>query len=109
MPQEPLRTVPLQAKPVSVAVTSDGQLALVALEGGKVAMFDILAHQIIRTFDVGGSPHFIITGLNPPLLTTPLPQQHQLSLLPHTLLIIIFIIVLLVALMLVVARKRMML
>src|SRR5437879_4686047 len=57
MPQEPLRTVPLQAKPVSVAVTSDGQLALVALEGGKVAVFDIQTIQITKTLDIRGNQH----------------------------------------------------
>ncbi len=111
MPQEPLRTVPLQAKPVSVAVTSDGQLALVALEDGKVAVFDIPSHQITKTFDIGGSPHFIITGLNPPPLTATSSQQTQLALLSHSLqivLIIIFVIVLLVVPLLMVARKRMM-
>ena len=73
LPQEPLRTIPLEAKPLSVAVTSDGQMALVALESGKVALFDIPAHHITNIFNVGGNPHFIITGLNPPLP----PTQHQ--------------------------------
>lgn len=73
LPQEPLRTIPLEAKPLSVAVTSDGQMALVALEGGKVALFDIPAHHITNIFDVGGNPYFIITGLNPPQP----PTQHQ--------------------------------
>jgi DNA-binding beta-propeller fold protein YncE len=73
LPQEPLRIIPLEAKPLSVAVTSDGQMALVALESGKVALFDIPAHHITNIFNVGGNPHFIITGLNPPLP----PTQHQ--------------------------------
>jgi len=76
LPQEPLRTIPLEEGPVAVAVSSDGQLAFVALEGGKVAMLDIPAHRITNTFDVGGDPHFIITGLNPPLLSSP---QHQIQ------------------------------
>jgi len=74
LPPEPARTVPLPSIPTSVAVTSDGQLAFVALEGGKVAMLDIPTHQITNTFDVGGNPHFIITGLNPPVFA-PNPQQ----------------------------------
>jgi DNA-binding beta-propeller fold protein YncE len=74
LPHEPLRTIPLEARPISVAVTSDGQLAFVALEDGKVAMLDIPAHHITNTFDVGGDLHFIITGLNPPTLSPPLHQ-----------------------------------
>jgi DNA-binding beta-propeller fold protein YncE len=90
LPQEPLRTIPLEAKPLSVAVTSDGQLALVALEGGKVALFDIPAHQITNIFNVGGNPHFIITGLNPPLP----PTQHQVpaSEQPWTLQIVLLLV-----------------
>ncbi|HEX3639826.1 MAG TPA: hypothetical protein VHV10_00905 [Ktedonobacteraceae bacterium] len=63
----------------SVAITSDGQLAFVALEGGKVAMLDIPAHQITNTFDVGGNPHFIITGLNPPVFSATPQQAHILQ------------------------------
>jgi hypothetical protein len=74
LPHEPLRIIALEARPISVAVTSDGQLAFVALEGGKVAMLDIPAHHITNTFDVGGNPHFIITGLNPPTAPPPLHQ-----------------------------------
>lgn len=74
LPPEPGRIIPLPAIPTSVAVTSDGQLAFVALQGGKVAMLDIPTHQITNTFDVGGNPRFIITGLNPPVLA-PNPQQ----------------------------------
>lgn len=74
LPREPGRTIPLPAIPTSVAVTSDGQQAFVALQGGKVAMLDIPTHQITATFDVGGNPRFIITGLNPPVFA-PNPQQ----------------------------------
>ncbi len=94
LPQEPLRTIPLKAKPLSVAVTSDGQMALVALEGGKVALFDIPAHHITNIFNVGGNPHFIITGLNPPLP----PTQHQTQTaqqswtLPVILLLVLFVL-----------------
>jgi len=79
LPHEPGRTIPLDATPVSVAVTSDGQLAFVALEGGKVAMLDIPTHQIINTFDVGGNPRFIITGLNPPVFAATPQQAHTLQ------------------------------
>ena len=79
LPPEPSRTIPLGVTPISVAVTSDGQLAFVALQGGKVAMLDIPAHQITNTFNVGGNPHFIITGLNPPIFSATPQQAHTLQ------------------------------
>jgi DNA-binding beta-propeller fold protein YncE len=79
LPQEPGRTIPLPSTPNSVAITSDGQLAFVALQDGKVAMFDIPAHQFANTFDLGGSPHFIITGLNPPVFSATPQQAHTLQ------------------------------
>ena len=79
LPPEPSRTIPLGVTPTSVAVTSDGQLAFVALQGGKVAMLDIPAHLITNTFDVGGNPHFIITGLNPPVFSATPQQAHTLQ------------------------------
>jgi DNA-binding beta-propeller fold protein YncE len=74
VPQEPVRTIPLGVKPESIAITSDGQLGFVALSGGNVAMLDIPGRQLINTIHVGGNPHFIITGLYPPLIGTT-PQQ----------------------------------
>lgn len=73
-PKEPERTIALGSAPNSVAITSDGQLGLVALQGGSVAMFDIPGRQLMATFNVGGNPQFIITGLNPPIIGTT-PQQ----------------------------------
>jgi hypothetical protein len=73
-PHEPNRIIHLQGAPQSVAITSDGQLGFVALSGGKVAMIDVPGRQIVNTIDVGGTPHFIITGLYPPLLGTT-PQE----------------------------------
>ncbi|HZR44475.1 MAG TPA: YncE family protein [Ktedonobacteraceae bacterium] len=73
-PTEPSRTVSLGVRPESVAITSDGQLGFVALDGGNVAMLDITGRTIINTFNVGGNPHFIITGLYPPVVGTT-PQQ----------------------------------
>jgi hypothetical protein len=73
-PKEPERTIALAAVPNSVAITSDGQLGFVALQGGQVAMLDIPGRQLITTFNVGGDPQFIITGLNPPVIATT-PQQ----------------------------------
>jgi DNA-binding beta-propeller fold protein YncE len=74
LPHEPAHVLPLGVAPVSVAITSDGQLGFVALQGGNVAMLDIPGHQVINTFVVGGDPQFIITGQYPPLLGTN-PQQ----------------------------------
>ena len=37
-------------------------------------MLDIPGRQLITTFNVGGDPQFIITGLNPPAIGTT-PQQ----------------------------------
>lgn len=72
-PQEPAHEVNFSVKPLSVAITSDGQLAFVALDGGQVSMLDIPGHEkLITNIQVGGSPRFIITGLYPPSIgTTP--------------------------------------
>ncbi|HEY4385016.1 MAG TPA: YncE family protein [Ktedonobacteraceae bacterium] len=78
LPQEPRRVIPFPSTPVSIAITSDGQLGFVALQNGTVSMLDLPGRQTIATLTVGGSPHFLITGLNPPLVglvpqeTTPL-------------------------------------
>ena len=74
IPHEPNRVIHLNGAPQSVAITSDGQLGFVALSGGKVVMLDVPGRQIANTIDVGGTPHFIITGLYPPLLGST-PQE----------------------------------
>ncbi len=74
IPHEPNRIIHLNGAPQSVAITSDGQLGFVALSGGKVVMLDVPGRQIANTIDVGGTPHFIITGLYPPLLGST-PQE----------------------------------
>jgi len=71
---EPNRIVHLSSSPQAVAITSDGQLAFVALSGGKVEMLDVPGRKITNTIVVGGTPHFIITGLYPPVLGTT-PQE----------------------------------
>ncbi len=73
-PHEPNYTISLGVAPQSIAITSDGQLGFIALEGGNVAMLDIPAKQIVNTILVGGHPRFIITGLYPPLIGTT-PQE----------------------------------
>jgi DNA-binding beta-propeller fold protein YncE len=66
-PQEPARILRLRSSPQSVAITSDGQLGFVALSNGQVLMLDVPGRKIVTSFAVGGTPHFIITGLYPPV------------------------------------------
>ena len=44
-------------------------------------MLDLIAHRLVYTVDVGGTPHFIITGLYPPpvVLDTPTPASNAIS------------------------------
>jgi len=64
--REPNRVIHTDTPPKSVAITNDGLLGFIALRGGKVLMLDLLSRQIAYSVDVGGTPHFIITGLYPP-------------------------------------------
>jgi len=102
-PHEPLRTIPLEDAPQAVAITNDGQLGLIALSSGKVAMLDVPARHLIKTFAVGGTPHFIITGLYPsappplsPGRNAP-PQSLPLPLLLAALLVALSLVLFLVA------------
>lgn len=74
LPHEPGRIIHTDAAPQSIAITSDGQYGFIALAGGHVVMLDVLAREVINTFDVGGAPQFVITGLYPPVIGTT-PQQ----------------------------------
>ncbi|GAC1344943.1 MAG: hypothetical protein NVSMB27_06520 [Ktedonobacteraceae bacterium] len=75
-PQEPAWMLRLSSSPQSVAITSDGQLGFVVLSNGQVLMFDIPGRSMITSIAVGGTPHFIITGLYPPVNSpTSTPQQ----------------------------------
>jgi hypothetical protein len=65
--ESPLRIFPMEGIPVTVAVTNDGQLGFVALQDGRVIMLDLPGRQNMHTFNVGGNPRFIITGVYPPL------------------------------------------
>ncbi len=65
--QEPARILRLSSSPQSVAITSDGQLGFVALSSGQVLMLDVPGRSIVTSIAVGGTPHFIITGLYPPV------------------------------------------
>ncbi|GAC1310593.1 MAG: hypothetical protein NVSMB27_47520 [Ktedonobacteraceae bacterium] len=99
LPREPNRTYSLGVAPQSVAITSDGQLGFVALSGGNVAMLDVPGHQIVNTIFVGGTPHFIITGLYPPIVGTT-PQEASIwstviNILAYAFVIALFIVPLL--------------
>nr|BBH94599.1 hypothetical protein KTA_27980 [Thermogemmatispora argillosa] len=95
-PAEPDHSFTLSAAPQAVAITSDGQFGFVALANGDVAMLDIPARQIVQTFHVGGSPHFIITGLYPPALgTTAATAQSSNRLMTMALYILLALVIIL--------------
>jgi DNA-binding beta-propeller fold protein YncE len=80
LPKEPERVIHMDDTPDSVAITNDGLLGFIALRGGKIAMFDLIAHRLVYTVVVGRRPHFIITGLYPPpVLETPTPVSNAIS------------------------------
>jgi len=73
---EPAHIFQLSGSPQSVAITSDGQFGFVALSNGQVLMLDIPARSPVASIAVGGTPHFIITGLYPPA-NSPTPAIQQ--------------------------------
>ena len=80
LPKEPERVIHTGNPPESVAITNDGLLGFIAFRGGKIAMLDLIAHRFVYTVNVGGTPHFIITGLYPPpVLETPTPASNAIS------------------------------
>ena len=97
-PQEPARILHLSSSPQSVAITSDGQLGFVALSNGQVLILDVPGRRIVTSIAVGGTPHFIITGLYPPVNSpTSTPQQAATppsSAAPNSLLLLIVAMVL---------------
>ena len=99
LPEEPNRVIHIGAPPAAVAVTNDGLLGFVVLRGGQVAMLDLIDRRLVFTVPVGGTPHFVITGLYPPstdlIPPTPVPQQG-----PDILLIVFFALLALVLVLL---------
>ncbi|HYB00715.1 MAG TPA: YncE family protein [Ktedonobacteraceae bacterium] len=77
--QEPAQIIHLKGTPQSVAITSDGQLGFVALANGQVLMLDIPSRTSVTSITVGGIPHFIITGLYPPVNTPVITPQQPTS------------------------------
>lgn len=112
IPPEPNHVIPMAATPQSVAITADGNLGFVALAGGTVAMLDIPGKMQITTFDVGGTPRFIITGLYPPPASSAVQQStnDNGTPIPTTLLYIMAVVALLlllaIAALIVLAQRR---
>ncbi len=109
IPHEPARIVQLDSSPRSIAITVDGQLGFVALFNGHVIMLDIPGHRIITNITVGGTPHFIITGLYPPVNAASTPSKKVVpspSPIPMIVLFILLGATLLVAIWLFVRRAR---
>ncbi len=79
LPKEPNRVIDTGVPPEAVAITNDGLLGFVALRGGKVAMIDLLNRHFVYTVSVGGTPHFIITGLYPPSSPAPTPTPQKIA------------------------------
>lgn len=70
---EPVRVFHVEAAPTSVAITSDGLFGFFALKEGRVEVFDLIDRDPVYTVSVGGTPHFVITGLYPPAQAVPQP------------------------------------
>jgi DNA-binding beta-propeller fold protein YncE len=98
MPREPARILRISSSPQAVAITSDGQLGFVALADGQVLMLDIPGRSIASSIAVGGAPHFIITGLYPPMNSPTVTAQQAATPAPsapstnRTLLIVVAVI-----------------
>ncbi len=71
--KEPERVYHIEAPPTSVAITNDGLFGFFALQGGRVEVFDLIDRDPVYTVSVGGTPHFVITGLYPPTQAVPQP------------------------------------
>lgn len=110
IPKEPNHIISLNAQPKSVAVTSDGNLAFIAMVGGNIVMYDILGKQLIKMISVGGNPNFIITGLYPPSIASAQANNANGSPIPATFITIIAIValgvLLLIMLLLILARRK---
>ena len=62
-------------------------------------MLDLIAHRLVYTVYVGGTPHFIITGLYPPpVVETPAPESSTLSTQPSSIPPMFWVIVFFVSL-----------
>jgi DNA-binding beta-propeller fold protein YncE len=74
-PNEPIRRLPLPAPPLAVAIASGGQLGFAALQDGRLAVLDLLAHRVVATVAVGGHPGFLVSGPYPPPVSTPAGER----------------------------------
>jgi DNA-binding beta-propeller fold protein YncE len=71
LPAEPEHVYHTPEPPTAVAVTNDGLFGFFALQAGKVEVFDLIDRDPVYTVTVGGTPHFVITGLYPPTQSEP--------------------------------------
>ena len=112
VPREPERVLGTDGVPVSVAITNDGLIGFVALQDGRIVMYDLLARLVAYTLQVGGNPRFIITGLYPPepgvvAKPTPTPIINELwNALPAWAMVGIVVVYLLALLALVIVLVR---
>ncbi|MDQ2906065.1 MAG: hypothetical protein M3Y81_21300, partial [Chloroflexota bacterium] len=92
-PKEPERVIRTGTPPEAAAITVDGLLGFVVLQGGKVAMLDLIRRIVVYTVQVGGTPHFVITGLYPPnAIVAPHPSPPQQTANPRSGLILNIVI-----------------
>lgn len=69
-PHEPGRSITVEGNPAAVAITFDGAYALVAEPGaGAANIMDAVSHSTLKRVTVGGSPHAVITGAYPSLVS----------------------------------------
>jgi hypothetical protein len=110
IPPEPSHVLAVNGSPQSIAITNDGNLAFVALTGGNVAMLDIPGKQLLKTFSVGGSPLFVITGVYPPTGTTPAPTTSDGLIISQNILYLIagigILLLVVIALLVILARRQ---
>ena len=91
-PRELARILQLDAAPQSIAITSDGLLGFVALSNGHTLMLDIPGRSTVTNIAVGGTPHFIITGLYPPVNTSSSPSKKAIPSATPTILVVLFVL-----------------
>jgi hypothetical protein len=105
-PSEPVHIFSFSAAPASIAITSDGQFGFVAVQNGTVVMLDLPGRQVVKTFQVGGNPRFIITGLYPSLLSLTPQQATVLSIVDNLSHYAAAIIIVLVTVIVIIINRR---
>lgn len=106
LPQEPVHVYSFPAAPASIAITSDGQFGFVAVQNGTVVMLDLPGRQAVKTFQVGGNPRFIITGLYPSVLSLTPQQATVLSIVDNLLHYAAAILIVLATVIVIIINRR---